>query len=261
MSEVHSNNGEVSNTKETSQDKYAIDPNKRIDTSKKSDEFQNSNVDPNKRVSEVSDSKPSQNELGEVDPNKRVGENKTSDNQNDNSENKDSYPSNSIVYVDGKKSKTDDNGKIYSENGNLKPNCEYILNGFKYKTDANGRIINAQGDVKLPIGKRDNSGMIMNSKDKLSTDHKGHVIGHQLGGVESEGNLVPQDGELNNTEYRKLENYLAKLKADGHDVKIDVKLSYKGDSDRPDSFRVKYTVDGKTYVKTFKNESPQNGGN
>lgn len=261
MSEVHSNNGEVSNTKKTSQDKHAIDPNKRIDTSKKSDEFQNSNVDPNKRVSEVSDSKPSQNELGEVDPNKRVGENKTSDNQNDNSENKDSYPSNSIVYVDGKKSKTDDNGKIYSENGNLKPNCEYILNGFKYKTDANGRIINAQGDVKLPIGKRDNSGMIMNSKDKLSTDHKGHVIGHQLGGVESEGNLVPQDGELNNTEYRKLENYLAKLKADGHDVKIDVKLCYKGDSDRPDSFRVKYTVDGKTYVKTFKNESPQNGGN
>lgn len=74
MSEVHSNNGEVSNTKETSQDKHDIDPNKRIDTSKKSDEFQNSNVDPNKRVSEVSDSKLSQNESGDVDPNKRVEE-------------------------------------------------------------------------------------------------------------------------------------------------------------------------------------------
>ena len=261
MSEIHSRNVEVSNKSETSNNNDVVDPNKRIDTSKKSEESQNSDVNPNKRVSDVNDKNTQDAKSDDVDPNKRVGDNKTSDNQNSDSENKDTYPPNTTVDVNGKKCKTDDNGKIYSEDGKLIPNCEYVLNGFTYKTDAKGRIINAKGEVKIPKSERDNSGMTMNSKDKRSTDDKGHVIGHQIGGKEDAGNLVPQDSNLNRGEYNKLEKELAKLKAEGHDVKIEVTMKYKGDSDRPDSFRVKYTVDGKTYVKTFKNEASQNGGN
>ena len=172
----------------------------------------------------------------------------------------DAYPPNATVEIDGKKCKTDDNGTVYAVDGKPLPNCEYTLNGFSYKTDSKGRIVKAEGDITPPDGERAPLPELTN-KDKRPSDDKGHVIGHQIGGVESEGNLVPQDATLNRGEYNKLEKELAKLKAEGHDVKVEVTIKYKGDSDRPDSFRVKYTVDGKTYVKTFKNEAPKTGGN
>jgi len=164
-----------------------------------------------------------------------------------------------LTSIFSRKCKTDDTGKIYSGDGELEPNCEYTLNGNKYKTDAQGRIINAKGDVKLPTEDRKNL-PDMDNPDKRDTDDKGHVIGHQIGGADTEGNLVPQDATFNRGEYNKLEQELAKLKAEGHDVKIDVKLVYEGDSKRPSKFIVKYTVDGKTYVKTFINEADQTGG-
>ena len=170
-----------------------------------------------------------------------------------------SYPPNSTIDVNGQKCKTDDTGKIYFRDGKLEPNCEYTLNGNKYKTDALVRIINAKGDVKLPTEDRKNL-PDMDNPDKRDTDDKGHVIGHQIGGADTEGNLVPQDATFNRGEYNKLEQELAKLKVEGHDVKIDVKLVYEGDSKRPSKFIVKYTVDGKTYIKTFINEADQTGG-
>ncbi|MBQ9539147.1 MAG: DNA/RNA non-specific endonuclease [Treponema sp.] len=188
------------------------------------------------------------------------GEKQKSTNEGEKDNKTESYPPNSTVTIDGKECKTDDNGKVYSEDGKLKPNCEYVLGGFTYKTDSDGRIRHVEGEVQTPTEDR-NTLPPMTNKDKRKTDHRGHIIGHQLGGKEDIGNLVPQDANLNQGEYKKLENELAKLKAEGHNVKMEVTLKYKGDSDRPSSFQVKYTVDGKTYVKTFKNESNKNGGN
>lgn len=232
--------------------KSSFDPDKRIEKSNSFAARQNEGFDPDRRVEK---GEPSVGKAEGFDPDKGVEKKDTAD-----SENKKTYPPNSTLEIDGKDCKTDDNGEMYSIDGKLKPNCEYTLSGFKYKTDSNGRIINAQGDVKLPKSERDQNPDIK-SKDKKPDDDKGHIIGHQIGGTETEGNLVPQNRVLNRGEYNQLEKQLAKLKAEGHDVKVEVTLKYKGDSDRPDSFRVKYTVDGKTYVKTFKNEAPQNGGN
>ena len=262
MSEIHSNAADVSDKKiDTSKANDSVDPNKRIDTSKNSQVSQSSgDVNPNKRATDVPQSGNKSSATDEINPNKRVEENKDKSNEGEKSENKEeNYPPNSTIEIDGKECKTDDNGKVYSEDGKLKPNCEYTLNGNHYKTDSKGRIIKASGDVKIPDKERDSLPDIKN-KDKKDTDDKGHVIGHQIGGADTEGNLVPQDKNLNRGEYNKLEKELAKLKKEGHDVKVEITLKYKGDSDRPDSFRVKYTVDGKTYVKTFKNEPSQNGG-
>ena len=252
--------------------KSSFDPDKRIEKSNSFAARQNEGFDPDRRVEK---GEPSVGKAEGFDPDKRVEKSDSfAERQNEgfdpdkgvekkdtaDSENKKTYPPNSTLEIDGKDCKTDDNGEIYLIDGKLKPNCEYTLSGFKYKTDSNGRIINAQGDVKLPKSERDQNPDIK-SRDKRPDDDKGHIIGHQLGGTETEGNLVPQNRVLNRGEYNQLEKQLAKLKAEGHDVKVEVTLKYKGDSDRPDSFRVKYTVDGKTYVKTFKNEAPQNGGN
>jgi len=193
----------------------------------------------------------------EVRKSSEIAKNNNESKENSNKET--NYPPNSTIDVNDKKCKTDDNGKIYLKDGELEPNCEYTLNDVKYKTDHLTRIINAKGDVSLPKEDRKNL-PDMKNPDKRDTDDKGHVVGHQIGGADTEGNLVPQDATFNRGEYNKLEQELAKLKAEGHDVKIDVKLVYEGDSKRPSKFIVKYTVDGKTYVKTFINEADQTGG-
>ena len=84
------------------------------------------------------------------------------------------------------------------------------LNGFTYKTDSSGRVVSAEGEVKIPTDDRKQNPDI-NSKDKRDTDDKGHIIGHQLGGKEDKGNLVPQDMKLNRGEYNKLEKELAEF--------------------------------------------------
>jgi len=42
---------------------------------------------------------------------------------------------------------------------------------------------------------------------------------------------------------------------DGADVRMKVEPVYSGDSNRPDEFRVSYTIDGDKEVVVFKNRS------
>lgn len=233
-------------SKKNSEDVLKEKSNSWLDIpSKEKPNIEKTDVAKNSSVNNKEASKPS--EEGKINDENREKNSETS------------YPLNSTIDVNGQKCKTDDTGKIYFRDGELEPNCEYTLNGNKYKTDALVRIINAKGDVKLPTEDRKNLPN-MDNPDKRDTDDKGHVIGHQIGGADTEGNLVPQDATFNRGEYNKLEQELAKLKVEGHDVKIDVKLVYEGDSKRPSKFIVKYTVDGKTYIKTFINEADQTGG-
>lgn len=86
MSDVHSRHGEVSNKTETSNNNDVVDPNKRIDTSKNSSESHDSDVNPNKRVSDAADSKSQQKKSDDVNPNKRIGEQSDSENRETESE-------------------------------------------------------------------------------------------------------------------------------------------------------------------------------
>lgn len=163
--------------------------------------------------------------------------------------------------IDGHTYKTDDNGNIYNVDGKNLPNCKYELNGYEYETDDKGRIIKAEGDIKIPEYKPrpkylpDIDGR-RTSEDDRGSDDRGHLIAHEFGGADTEGNLVPMNSEVNQSgEYRKLEQELRKAKEEGHDVHVKVEPQYEDDSNRPSSFIVTYTIDGETYEKVIVNES------
>lgn len=151
----------------------------------------------------------------------------------------------------------DDNGNLYKNGKELKPNNTYEVNGYTYKTDDKGRIISAEGKLqpkdhkgKKPIN---DSMKDIGKGDQKDTDERGHLIGDQFNGSPNLDNLVPQDSKLNQGEVKKLENSLAKAVEGGSEVYLKVEPVYSDNSARPVSFTYTYTVDGEKSVKVFKN--------
>lgn len=152
----------------------------------------------------------------------------------------------------------DDNGVKYREGDKLVPNNEYKIRDYQYKTDGEGRIVEASGKLKMKdpdYGRDMESVRHKEGQEYRDTDDRGHLIGHQFGGSDRLGNLVPMDAKLNQGDFAKLENTLADAVKDGADVRLKVEPIYEGDSTRPSEFRVTYSIDGDKDVVVFKNES------
>ena len=158
--------------------------------------------------------------------------------------------------------KSDDNGSAYQQinektgEKELKHNFEYELNGYKYKTDDEARIISAEGKVKI-TDRENRQSINTDLRDKKETDDKGHLIGDRFDGDNGLGNLVPMDANLNRGDFKKLENEFANSARDGKDVYVTVEPKYEGDSKRPDSFAVAYTIDGEMFEKVFENKAKE----
>lgn len=161
-----------------------------------------------------------------------------------------------IVYE--KQEYKDDNGKVYRQRDSLLPNNTFEINGYTYTTDDQGRVISAEGTLKQgdPSSQRDMDGMSAVGKgDQHEGDHRGHLIGHRFDGSGGIENLVPMDAKLNQGDYKKLENTLAKALENGSEVTVKVEPIYEGDSNRPSAIKVTYTIDGEKETVVFKNES------
>lgn len=155
------------------------------------------------------------------------------------------------------KVETDDTGKIYKGNGELLPATEYISNGYLYRTDELGRIVFSGGQLKLSEDERKtiNEPMEKVGKgDAKDSDDRGHLIADRFGGSSKIENLIPMDANLNRGEYKALENQWAKALEEGKEVKVEIRPEYSGDSHRPDSFNVIYSIDGEVSVKVFENK-------
>lgn len=184
----------------------------------------------------------------------------TNDKDTDNTDESitENYKPNSYVTIDGTRYRTDDNGKIYqrrnpeTERYEGLPNTSYDLNGYHYETDEKGRIVTAGGTLKVKAHK---GRPTLNDEigGKEVNDEKGHLIGDQFEGSNLSGNLVAMGVNVNRSEYRKMEERLSKAVGDGKNVNISIDVKYDGDSMRPNSFSVKYTIDGETFKETFKN--------
>ena len=168
---------------------------------------------------------------------------------------------NSTYEINDHTYKTDDNGNIYNVDGKNLPNCRYELNGYEYETDEKGRIIRAEGDLELPPYQPRPKSLPdiedrRTEEDERGRDDKGHLIAHEFGGDDTEGNLVPMNSEVNEYgEYRNLERELKNAKEEGHDVHVTVEPQYDDDSKRPSSFFVTYTIDGERNEKVIINEA------
>lgn len=151
----------------------------------------------------------------------------------------------------------DDNGVKYREGDRLLPETKYEKNGYQYETDDKGRIVSAEGKLRLRDAdyEREMEPGVRNyeGQEYKDSDERGHLIGHQFNGSDKLENLVPMDGDLNRTDFAKLENSLADALKDGADVRLKVEPVYNGDSARPTEFRVSYSIDGDREVTVFRN--------
>ena len=149
---------------------------------------------------------------------------------------------------------TDDNGQVYRINDELVKNSQFQINGYTYKTDGNGRTIQASGKLQLSPKQPRNMEMmnVVGKGSQLETDDRGHLIGHQFMGSDKLENLVPQDQSINKGIYRKLEEHLADLKRDGHDVYISIAPIYR-ETRRPEAIFYYYSADGFSNAVFFPN--------
>ncbi|BEH90293.1 hypothetical protein T23_03950 [Turicibacter faecis] len=166
-----------------------------------------------------------------------------------------SLESNSIYRENGQSLETDDNGNVFKNNGEIMPDTVFKVNGYEYETDYLGRTIRAEGRLELNESPRktineDNVG----GEDRQDTDDRGHLIADRFGGSNKIENLVPMDSNLNRGEYKKIENFLADAVSDGKNVDVKVEPIYEGDSRRPSSFDISYSINGEERVTSLLNE-------
>ena len=146
-------------------------------------------------------------------------------------------------------------GSHFDEVGKLKPNVKYQTGEFEYlyQTDGLGRLTDWNAS-ELQLTER-NGRLPHDSRTpgKLPGDHAGHLAGDRFGGSPEIDNLVSQLSDVNLSDYKKLENQWAKALEEGKDVSVNVKVNYVGDNLRPDSFDVRYTIDGFPFSRRIKN--------
>ncbi|HDR3522796.1 DNA/RNA non-specific endonuclease [Bacillus pacificus] len=146
---------------------------------------------------------------------------------------------------------------IKGKNGRkeLAPNVRYITeDGYKYTTDELGRIVDVEaGELILQKGKR-NTGMQVAAgrEDRLPDDDGGHLIGTQFHGSGDIDNLVAQNKQINRSggEWYNMEKEWANALGGKPPKKVTVKIEpvYLGSSLRPNSFKIKYQIEGQRKV-------------
>ena len=124
-------------------------------------------------------------------------------------------------------------------------NLKYV-NNAKYTTDKLGRPIKAEMKrVRLKKAPRNLSSQ-KNLSGKLPNDDAAHLIASMFGGYGSYPNLVPMNSSINRFGlFRQIEQDMERAIKNGKRVTdFIVKMEYTGVSRRPDSFLVKYKING-----------------
>ena len=157
------------------------------------------------------------------------------------------------------KQKTDDKGRSYRAGDNLNANNTFVRNGYQYITDSRGRVVSASGTLNINEEGQANRRMsdsieIIGKGHQKVTDDRGHLIGHQFNGSDSLENLVPQNAKINQGNFKRLEDHLAKLVKSGYNVTANVVPIYSQHSHRPDAIFYFYTVNDNAFTVLFPND-------
>ncbi|MDI3367577.1 hypothetical protein ACVWWU_002703 [Pantoea sp. PA1] len=145
-----------------------------------------------------------------------------------------------IVIVDsGKK------GAWNKTMNNPEPNTVYKVDGNKtFQTDTQGRTSLAEGTLSWTKNDRNGYQQCKAGKCGNPGDEGGHLIASIFNGPGEKLNLVPMDGNLNKGVWKQMENTWANALKDGKQVNVKIEPVYIGDSKRPDSFSVTYSING-----------------
>ena len=152
--------------------------------------------------------------------------------------------------------------------GPLPPSAMTVdSNGYRYTSDMFGRPLTASGDLHLSPTARTPRTTIEKTNqlgaggpDRLAGDHGGHGIGRQFGGLGDEWNLVPQNGNYNQSAYTVMENSWQKtLQQPGGTVQTSVRHVYDSPTLRPTHEVATYSLDGDAPVLRVMENAPQAG--
>ncbi len=146
--------------------------------------------------------------------------------------------------------------KIVEKLNEIFGNMEYERNGSKYYLDDKGRIIKCEAKPQYT------EDGIRNIKDQIEAggserrndDDGGHIVGRVLGGPEGIENLVPMRRTINRGDYKKMENEILRGLKEEKEVKLEVQLQYKEDSNRPSKITANYKIEDKAVQVQFENE-------
>jgi len=139
----------------------------------------------------------------------------------------------------------------------LPPNATVDAGNYQFGTDDLGRVVQAYG-MTLENSKAarewKDAGLVREMIPSGFDDQAGHLIAARFGGPGEHWNMVPQDKNLNLSEWRKMENQWGEALKNGP-VQVDIAMSYDGDDLRPYAFHVEYTmVNGQGEVETVKKD-------
>lgn len=137
------------------------------------------------------------------------------------------------------------------------PNSKIKLsNGTEFKTNPSGYVDELTYNPSLNQGVRDARQTAV-GKEGLPTDVGGHIQACSLGGTCDRFNLFPQDGNFNNSGYKRWENEIkAALKSENQVGPVTVRFNRTDPtSARPDSLTIDYSVNGEPEQRFFKNEA------
>lgn len=127
---------------------------------------------------------------------------------------------------------------------------------YEYAFDKQGRIQTVRGELKL------NHAQIRNQKaqlaaggvDRQAADQGGHYIGRRFDGPTDDFNHFAQNGNFNQSAYKKLENEWQEELLAGKKVEVEISTNYPGTSQRPSHIVVRYWIDGvEQDFKLYKN--------
>ncbi len=145
---------------------------------------------------------------------------------------------------------TDASGKIFRIGDDLAKNATYNINGYIYQTDELGRIISVTFD-KLTLKPNGQARKIISSTiDDIGKgyqqvgDQRGHIIADRFNGDNSLANIVPMSPELNQRDFKAIEDLWAEYIANGKNVSGTIEFVYEGLSFRPGRMDVSYLIDG-----------------
>ena len=164
--------------------------------------------------------------------------------------------------------------KPFDEKGNLKPDVVYLSgeHNYLYETDELGRITKFEAkELKLKealieeraLAKKEGRKVKSvrdshetNTPGKLPNDAAGHLAADRFGGSGGIDNLVSQAENLNNGDYKKLENLWDQALSEVPPKKVHVQVEalYKGSEKRPYAFKVRHKIGNNRIVdKVFEN--------
>lgn len=131
---------------------------------------------------------------------------------------------------------------------------EFKANGYGFAIDQSNRTMLADGDLVDQTGTRSRKNQSRaGGADRRTGDDGGHYIGVRFNGPSARFNHFAQDANFNRGAYRDLENQWARDLRQGHVVHVSIAPHYTGNSQRPDSLRVTWFVDGLRHTRSFPN--------